>query len=341
MSKLPPGSFALSADALNRMMPMHVRLAADGRIIGCGSTLAKLLDNLPEGQDLIGRQLFDTFELRRPSGLASMAALHAHAGEKLHLALRGARRPLAFRGLAVAVADGSGMVLNLSFGIGAVDAVRSHGLTDRDFAPTDLTVEMLYLVEANTGAMQALRGLAQRLEGAKQMAEALALTDTLTGLRNRRALSLVLAQLTLSKTPFGLMHIDLDYFKAVNDSFGHAAGDHVLRRVGEVLQSETRGHDTVARVGGDEFVIILPGLTDSARLDGIARRIIEALTQPIGFEGQTCRISASIGITISTRYDPPEPGRMQQDADEALYASKRAGRGQAQFHGTDGDRRRA
>ena len=341
MSELPAGSFALSPDALNRMMPMHVRLAADGRIIGCGSTLAKLLDNLPEGQDLIGRDLFDTFELRRPSGLASMAALHAHAGEKLHLTLRGAGRPLAFRGLAVALADGAGMVLNLSFGIGVVDAVRSHGLTDGDFAATDLTVEMLYLVEANTGAMQALRGLAQRLEGARQMAEVQALTDTLTGLRNRRALSLVLGQLTLSKTPFGLMHIDLDYFKAVNDSFGHAAGDHVLRRVGELLQSETRGHDTVARVGGDEFVIILPGLTESGRLDGIARRIIEALTQPIGFEGQTCRISASIGITISTRYDPPEPDRMQQDADEALYASKRAGRGQAQFHGSDGDRRRA
>ena len=340
MEDLPPGPFAFTADGLNRMMPLHLRLAPDGRIIGCGATLAKLLDSLPEGEDLIGRGLFETFELRRPSGLKSMADLQAHVGQKLHLALRSTGRPVSFRGLAVPLADGSGMVLNLSFGIGVVEAVRSYSLTDGDFAPTDLTVEMMYLVEAKTAAMAALRGLAQRLQGDKQTAEAQALTDTLTGLRNRRALSLVLDQLIGAGTKFALMHIDLDSFKAVNDTLGHAAGDHVLRLVGGALQQETRSLDTVARVGGDEFVVVFPGLTDVVRLAAIARRIIDVLTQPISFEGQTCRISASIGITVSSLYAVPLADRMQLDADEALYACKRAGRGRAQFHGTGEDRRR-
>jgi diguanylate cyclase (GGDEF)-like protein len=333
----PPSVVALPVEALDRMMPLHLRLAADGRITGYGPTLAKLL----AGQSLVGRGLFEAFELRRPSGVVSIDNLLAHAGEKLRLSPRGTGRMLAFRGLAVPLAGEAGLVLNLSFGIGVVDAVRNYALTDGDFAPTDLAVEMMYLVEAKTAAMEALRGLAQRLQGDKQMAEAQALTDTLTGLRNRRALSLVLDQLTEARAPFGLMHIDLDFFKAVNDTLGHAAGDHVLRHVGEVLQQETRGHDTVARAGGDEFVVVFPGLTDPARLDLIARRIIEALTEPIAFEGQICRISASIGITVSTRYDEPHPDRMHLDADAALYASKRAGRGRALFHGSGEDRRRA
>jgi len=340
-SRIGSDALALSLDALDRMMPLHLRLAPDGVITGHGPTLTKLLDQLLSSQSLIGRGLFDAFDLRRPSGLTSMADLRDHAGEKLRLSLRGVGRPVSFRGLAVGLADGTGMVLNLSFGIGVVDAVRSYTLTEGDFAPTDLAVEMMYLVEAKTAAMEGLRGLAHRLQGDKLMAQTQALTDTLTGLRNRRALSLVLQQMTASATPFGLMHIDLDYFKAVNDSLGHAAGDQVLRRVGAVLQQETRGHDTVARVGGDEFVVVFPGLTDRARLDLVARRIIEALTQPISFEDQTCRISASIGITVSTQYEHPVADQMQLDADEALYASKRAGRGRAQFHGAGEGRRSA
>ena len=332
-----PSLVALPVEALDRMMPLHLRLAPDGRITGYGPTLAKLL----AGQSLIGRGLFAAFEMRRPSSVSSMADLYAHAGEKLRLSPRGTGRMVSFRGLAVALADGGGMVLNLSFGIGVVDAVGNYDLTDGDFAPTDLAVELMYLVEAKTAAMQALRGLAQRLQGDKQMAEVQALTDTLTGLRNRRALSLVLDQLMQGGAAFGLMHIDLDYFKAVNDTLGHAAGDHVLRLVGAMLQHETRGDDTVARVGGDEFVVVFPGLTDAAQLDTIARRIIEVLSQPIRFEDQMCRISASIGSTVTTRYEGPLADQMQLDADEALYASKRAGRGRVQFHAAGEVRRRA
>jgi diguanylate cyclase (GGDEF)-like protein len=129
--------------------------------------------------------------------------------------------------------------------------------------------------------------------------------------------------------PFALLHLDLDYFKAVNDSLGHAAGDHVLRMAARAVVSATRSGDTVARVGGDEFVILLPGQTDHARLQTIADRIIARLEAPIIFEGQTCRISSSIGITTTRMHDHTTAEGMMAEADAALYASKHAGRGRA------------
>ncbi len=316
-------------EAFDRLMPLHVLLDARGRIAGYGATFAKLV---PEG--LIGTPMFEAFEVRRPSGLCSTADLAARAGERLRLVLKRGDRPVSFRGIVMPLASGAGqgMILNLSFGIGVVDAVRSYALTDGDFAATDLAVEMMYLVEAKTTAMETLKGFALRLQGDKQTAETQAMTDTLTGLSNRRALAQALERMTRSGQAFGLMHIDLDYFKAVNDTFGHAAGDHVLRRVADVLHLETRAEDVVARVGGDEFVAVFPDRTEVAHLEVIARRMIDSMSLPIEFDGKICRVSASIGITTSDSYPEPEIGRMQHDADAALYASKRAGRGQARVH---------
>lgn len=329
---------SLAPEALDYLMPLHLRLDPDGRIAGVGPTLAKLATDKP----LVGEGFFAAFDLRRPAGVTSMAELTKRAGQRLQLSLRGAVPALSFRGLALPTAAGQGMLLNLSFGIGVIEAVRNHVLTDADFSPTDLAVEMLYLVEAKSAVMEELRSLNQRLQGAKLAAETQALTDTLTGLRNRRALDLMLVELTRNRATFGLMHIDLDFFKAVNDTLGHAAGDHVLRAVATLLKQESRAEDLVARVGGDEFVIIFPGLTEAADLGAVAHRIIHALTQPIDFEGKTCRVSASIGVTMSTYYDHPDADRMLSDADDALYASKRAGRGQSQFYAPpEGDRRRA
>ena len=323
-----PGA-ALNQAALSRMMPMHVGLDAVGKITTMGPTLAKLI----EGPLPLGVGLLKVFAVRRPAGISSMDDLRARAGSTLHVDLRG--KGDTFRGLAMPTGDG-GMLLNLSFGIRLIEAVRHHALTDADFAATDMAVEMLYLVEVKQAVMTELRRLNLSLLGAKATAEEQALTDTLTGLRNRRALEVSLPALIGQGVAFGLMHIDLDYFKQVNDTLGHAAGDEVLREVAKALVVETRASDMVARVGGDEFVVLLPGLSDPARLNQIARRIIDRLMQPIDFEGTDCQISASIGLTISTLYDPPEAERMLSDADAALYASKRAGRAQAQFYQSTG-----
>lgn len=315
---------AVGLDALDQLMPMHLCLSASGQIVSVGPTLAKLFPDTV----LLKRDLFALFEIRRPGGISTIKDLTKHAGQKLYLAALDSTLPT-MRGIVVPRAKGRGLLLNLSFGIGVIDAVRHHSLTAGDFSPTDLTVELMYLVEAKSAVMDELRSLNLRLQGAKVAAEEQALTDTLTGLRNRRALEAELAALARQAIPFCLMHIDLDYFKAVNDTLGHAAGDHVLREVAAVLRAETRHGDTVARVGGDEFVVVLPALADPAILHQIALRIINRLAVPMDYEGQPCRIAGSIGMTISARYPTPDIERMLSDADQALYASKHAGRARA------------
>lgn len=319
---------SVGLDALDLLMPMHLCLSPSGHIVSAGSTLSKLFPNA----SLLAHGFFDIFEVRRPGGVNTIADLTAHAGDRLYLSVQGCTLP-AMRGIVVPRSNGLGVLLNLSFGIGVIDAVRHHALTGADFAPTDLTVELMYLVEAKSAVMDELRSLNLRLQGAKVAAEEQALTDALTGLRNRRALQTELSLLAGQSVQFCLMHIDLDYFKAVNDTLGHAAGDHVLREVAKVLISETRHGDTVARVGGDEFVVVLPVLADATLLHQIALRIINRLSLPMDYEGQSCRIAGSIGMTISSNYAVPDLERMLSDADHALYASKRAGRGRATlFH---------
>lgn len=316
----------LSLAALSRLMPMFLLLDGSGRIAAVGPTLAKLCPDRP----LEGAVFSEVFVMRRPASAAGLDDLQARAGDQLHLALR-EDPAVTLRGLAVPVI-GAGMLLNLSFGINVAEAVRRHSLTVADFAATDLAVEMLYLGEAKSAVMDELRSLNLRLQGAKRAAEEQALTDTLTGLRNRRALDLVLMGLIGQGQGFGLMHLDLDYFKQVNDTLGHAAGDQVLRAVAVALTEETRSSDTVARVGGDEFVLVLPGLLDPATLQRIGARIIARLGEPVMFEGNACRISGSIGVTLSSLYAAPDPERMLNDADTALYASKRGGRSQVQLY---------
>ncbi len=319
----PDRCLMLPAGVLDRLMPMYLHLSGDGTILAHGPTLGKIFG--PER--LTGHRFLDLFDVRSPAGMGSTADLFARQGQRLHLCLRG-RTDVGLRGLALADAA-AGLVLNLSFGIGLVDAVRQHALTDADFAPTDLAVEMLYLVEAKHAVLEEFQRLNRALQGAKVAAEEQALTDTLTGLRNRRALDAALAAACAGRRAFALMHLDLDYFKAVNDSLGHAAGDHVLRHVARVLTREMRAGDTVARVGGDEFVILLAGVTDPDHLSQVAERIIAGLSQPIAYEGEVCRIGASVGMTLSTTYPSCEAEQMSQDADHALYAAKRAGRARA------------
>ncbi len=222
--------------------------------------------------------------------------------------------------------SGDGLLLDMSFGISVVDAIGTYDLTIGDFAATDLAVEMLYLLEAKSAAMMESRKLNTRLQGAKIAAEEQAYTDTLTGLKNRRAMDHVLERFIEADEKFGLMQIDLDYFKAVNDTMGHAAGDHVLLEVAKILVDETRDEDLVARVGGDEFVLLFHRLTDIEKLNDIASRIIKRMEVPIAFNGKHCRISASIGTTVSDYYQTPDVVKMLGDADLALYASKNKGR---------------
>jgi len=324
-----PDRLQLSPDLLGVLMPMFLWLDARGRVQAAGPTLRKVCGRALRA----GVSLFDLIEVTRPQRMTGMADLRAHGLRRLHLALR-TRPRTGLRGIAVPLGpemDG-GMLLNLSFGLTVAEAVRDHALTDGDFAPTDLTVEMLYLIEAKSAVMGELRGLNLRLERAHRSAVAEALTDPLTGLANRRALELALEAAVQAggragtAPPFALAHLDLDYFKQVNDTHGHAAGDAVLAEVARILQAETRKHDLVARVGGDEFVLVLRGMTDSAAIEALGQRIIARLEAPMPFSSGVATISGSLGVVLSVDYLHPVPERMLVDADRALYASKHRGR---------------
>ncbi|HMO72046.1 MAG TPA: GGDEF domain-containing protein [Paracoccaceae bacterium] len=316
---------------LDRLVPLHVCIGPDGRIRSMGPTLRHIMRRPEDDRTAGGAEFFALFRVHRPSGIAGPADLARRAGERLQVMLVDRAEPV-LRGTAFVLPRGGGLLVSLSFGFGVIQAVRDYALTDRDFALTDLAMELLYLHEAKSAVAEELRNLNRRLQGAKRAAEQQALTDMLTGLQNRRALDLALSDNLGRGLPFGVMHIDLDYFKAVNDSLGHAAGDHVLREVAGMLMDETRKDDLVARIGGDEFVLGFPGMTGTDELTTVADRIVQRLSEPIDFEGQACLISASIGIVISTAFDAPTAERLLAAADTALYASKHAGRGRALFH---------
>ncbi|MEY4983241.1 MAG: hypothetical protein RIR62_1507, partial [Pseudomonadota bacterium] len=204
-----------------------------------------------------------------------------------------------------------------------------HALTQDDLGPASLAPELLYLVEANAAVRAELARLTARLHGARQTAEARALTDGLTGLGNRRALEMALDRALAEGGGFVLVHLDLDHFKPVNDRLGHAAGDHVLAAVARVLRGVTRAGDHVARLGGDEFVLVLRGLPDARRLEGMLARLIRGVARPIRYQGTPCRISASLGALRVPAGTAATPEALMQAADAALYAAKRAGRGRA------------
>jgi diguanylate cyclase (GGDEF)-like protein len=314
----------LSAEALARFMPMHLLLDREERVVSLGPTLAKVLGD----GDLAGARFGDLFEVRSPGGADTVDGLLDLAGDRIRLVVKAGSR-IGLRGLGMRVSAGEHVLLNLSFGIDLIAAVREFALTDTDFAATDLAMELLYLAEANAAVTRELRGLNLRLEGARLAAEEEALTDPLTGLRNRRAADLFLERLCQAGAPFGLLHLDLDYFKAVNDTLGHAAGDMVLAEVGHILRDQTRAEDCAARIGGDEFVVVVSGRTEPAVLTAIADRIIARISEPIDFEGAACRVSASVGIVRAVDMVNPDPARILAAADRALYAAKHAGRSRA------------
>ena len=155
-----------------------------------------------------------------------------------------------------------------------------------------------------------------------------ALHDSLTGLANRALVTdrigHALARCGRGGPPVAVLFVDLDGFKNVNDTFGHSAGDELLRTIGERLSGLLRASDTVGRIGGDEFVIVLEPEGNDTSPELVARRVLTALAQPITLAGEfEVRLTASIGIASACQVDTEE---LLRDADLALYAAKRAGK---------------
>jgi diguanylate cyclase (GGDEF)-like protein len=182
---------------------------------------------------------------------------------------------------------------------------------------------------------------ARRLEAANSRVLELAQTDLLTSLANRRAflkrLTMAFAASLRGAPPFAVLYLDIDNFKDVNDTLGHAMGDLLLKEVVGRLRSAVRTEDLVARFGGDEFAILLPHVTDPQIAGELAARIGKLLAVPFRIKGHKVRITSSIGIA---QFSPEtaSPEAMMMQADLALYDAKDEGRDCYRFHSHDLDR---
>jgi diguanylate cyclase len=173
----------------------------------------------------------------------------------------------------------------------------------------------------------------ERLEAANRQLRHLATHDALTGLPNRILLDDRLAQAIAhagrEQQQFAVLVLDLDRFKLINDSLGHRAGDALLREVGQRLTAAVRGIDTVARIGGDEFVLVLNPIASQAEAEEVGQRIIAGLQQPLRLSGIDVRTSPSIGVALYPR-DATSGETLIARADAAMYCAKQRGRGSLQ-----------
>jgi len=176
-------------------------------------------------------------------------------------------------------------------------------------------------------ARQALREQADKLQF-------LAAHDVLTGLANRTLLNdriqQAIERARRRKELFAVLFVDLDRFKAINDTLGHSVGDQALQAVAKLLQSSVRGTDTVARHGGDEFVVLAEEVNDEPRIELVARRIMQALSQPLTLEGNEVFLHASVGVSVYPK-DGDSAEALIRHADIAMYQVKEAGRNDFRF----------
>jgi diguanylate cyclase (GGDEF)-like protein len=140
-----------------------------------------------------------------------------------------------------------------------------------------------------------------------------------------------MAQTKRQRNKLALLFLDLDGFKAANDAFGHDIGDKLLHEVAARLRQNTREEDTVARMGGDEFVVILGKINAAEDAATVAKKIIRALSAPVPLEGHVCRIGSSIGIAMYPD-DGKEPENLIKQADHAMYLAKNGGGNAFRFY---------
>ncbi|MCL5980135.1 MAG: EAL domain-containing protein [Gammaproteobacteria bacterium] len=219
-----------------------------------------------------------------------------------------------------------------------VNAVEQKGLSEghgtlRDVPYRRLDGEIIYMDLSvqrldGTDGVKRILGTYVDVTERHQLVDELArqsLSDTLTGLPNRRALDAemdkALARSDRQERLLAVGFLDLDDFKPVNDAYGHAAGDDLLKEMARRLQAVVRRTDTVARLGGDEFVLLLENLRDMDELDQVLARLQAAIAQPFLIKGEAISIQASLGLSIHP-FDEGDADLLLRHADQAMYAAK-------------------
>lgn len=198
----------------------------------------------------------------------------------------------------------------------------------------DVSVQLVHLPGDFTVFQTLFRDITEQKQTALQI-EHMAYHDQLTGLANRRLLrdrmSQAISSAVRRQAHLAVLYIDLDHFKLVNDSLGHPVGDEMLLQVARRLQACVRAEDTVARVGGDEFVLMLGDIAQAEDAAVMAEKLLAALSEPMLIHGEELRTTPSIGISLC-----PQDGRdceeLLKHADAALYQAKRLGRATHRFY---------
>jgi len=173
---------------------------------------------------------------------------------------------------------------------------------------------------------EASRSAVLRLDDERASAEHAALTDNLTGLLNRRGLSHWWRQNQAQTSSLGIAMLDLDKFKPINDRYGHAVGDAVLKAIAGRLKSLFRASDAVSRVGGDEFAVLYPTSSEAAA-EKTAKRVLKLFDDPISIDGATYHVGGSLGLVVRSGDQPSSLNILLQVADVGLYEAKSKGRG--------------
>ena len=202
-------------------------------------------------------------------------------------------------------------------------------LLSKTLFPALLTLFFLLILTGLILRNEYVENLLKQLFESTTVLSELAYYDALTGLPNRRLLDDRAAQAfkaaKRSKHMVAIMFLDLDYFKAVNDDYGHEVGDQLLVSVAGRLKELLRTDDTVARIGGDEFVILLPKVEDEQQATVAAEKIIKALTKAFEIDDKVLEIGGSLGVAIYSK-SGATPANLLKCADEAMYSAKRLGR---------------
>ena len=320
----PVAAWGLAPSLIDVVFPFHLVLDGELTIVQVGSSLRRIAPQVAPGC-----RLDDVLRVTSPRGPRTFAAF-AKAARSLFL-LEAPGGSLTLRGQMLHDEEAGVVVFVGSPWITQLGAIGDQGLSLGDFAVAvaDSVVDYLLLLQTQAHALEQAKVLSSQLEDVASELSYQAHHDPLTRLPNRgRFAELLDAALNadggLRRHAVGVLLMDLDGFKDVNDSLGHDVGDLVLQEVARRLRSALRVNDEVARLGGDEFVVLLPAIADVADAVVIAKRIGAELAAPFSVNGVMIRLAGSIGIATSP-IGPVDRKTLIKQADVAMYRAKRGG----------------
>ena len=218
-----------------------------------------------------------------------------------------------------------------------IEAALLHPGNDREPVPVECTITPVIQRSRLVGGVVLFQDISERIRQSEEEKHA-ANHDALTQLPNRKYLEEYLPKaVSLAERQhrmLALLFIDLDAFKPVNDNYGHKVGDKVLQKIGRRLTKLLRNEDTVCRIGGDEFVIILESATSIGGACKVAQKVIEAVNKPIDVDGHICNLGSSIGISLFPDH-ARDAASLLQTGDIAMYAAKKGGKNKYEIYDPD------